>query len=258
MQINLHTHTKRCHHASGEDREYIESAIKSGIKILGFSDHAPFDKFGGGHHSGFRVDESSADEYRESLSSLRNEYENKVKIHIGFEMEYYPSYFSSMLETAIDYGAEYLILGQHFVSDETTDIHSMKCGESIENLQKYVSNVVKAIESGVFTYIAHPDMVNFTGDIKTYQDNMAMICKAASENKVPLELNLYGFRDKRNYPNSYFWELCSDFGCDVVFGIDAHSPDCFFNEEAEIAAENFIKKYSLNHISDIKIISPNK
>ena len=32
---NYHTHTKRCHHAVGEDREYIESAIQSGLKTLG-------------------------------------------------------------------------------------------------------------------------------------------------------------------------------------------------------------------------------
>ena len=39
---NYHTHTKRCHHACGEDREYVEAAIESGLKILGFSDHTFF------------------------------------------------------------------------------------------------------------------------------------------------------------------------------------------------------------------------
>ena len=42
MFANYHTHTARCRHASGEDREYVLAAVQSGVKILGFSDHAPF------------------------------------------------------------------------------------------------------------------------------------------------------------------------------------------------------------------------
>ena len=42
MDYNLHTHTYRCSHATGTEREYIEAAISAGIKIMGFSDHIPF------------------------------------------------------------------------------------------------------------------------------------------------------------------------------------------------------------------------
>ena len=51
---NFHTHTRRCGHADGEDREYVEAAIRAGIRILGFSDHSPM-IFPSGHRSGFRV-----------------------------------------------------------------------------------------------------------------------------------------------------------------------------------------------------------
>ena len=36
MYANYHTHTKRCQHAVGEDREYVEAAIAAGIQVLGF------------------------------------------------------------------------------------------------------------------------------------------------------------------------------------------------------------------------------
>ena len=42
MQVNLHTHTTRSHHASGTEREYIENAIAGGLTRFGFSDHAPY------------------------------------------------------------------------------------------------------------------------------------------------------------------------------------------------------------------------
>ena len=41
MIANYHTHTWRCMHAEGTEREYVERAIEGGLKILGFSDHTP-------------------------------------------------------------------------------------------------------------------------------------------------------------------------------------------------------------------------
>ena len=41
MIANYHTHTWRCRHADGTEREYVETAIEAGLKILGFSDHTP-------------------------------------------------------------------------------------------------------------------------------------------------------------------------------------------------------------------------
>ena len=35
MYANYHTHTKRCGHAEGEDKEYIEAAIKAVISETG-------------------------------------------------------------------------------------------------------------------------------------------------------------------------------------------------------------------------------
>ena len=39
MLANYHTHTPRCGHAIGSERQYIERAIEEGFKVLGFSDH---------------------------------------------------------------------------------------------------------------------------------------------------------------------------------------------------------------------------
>ena len=54
MFCNYHTHTYRCGHATGTDREYVENAIKVGLKTLGFSDHAPY-VFEDGYRSSMRM-----------------------------------------------------------------------------------------------------------------------------------------------------------------------------------------------------------
>ena len=44
LKQNFHTHTSRCGHAIGLDEDYVKTAIKAGIKVLGFSDHAAYEE----------------------------------------------------------------------------------------------------------------------------------------------------------------------------------------------------------------------
>ena len=41
MIANYHTHTYRCGHAEGSERDYAEKAAKAGLRILGIADHTP-------------------------------------------------------------------------------------------------------------------------------------------------------------------------------------------------------------------------
>ena len=54
MLTNYHTHTYRCHHADGTERDYVEAAIQRGFKALGFSDHSPY-IFNSDYYSGHRM-----------------------------------------------------------------------------------------------------------------------------------------------------------------------------------------------------------
>ena len=62
LKANYHTHTTRCKHAYGSEREYIEAAIALGIKTLGFSDHIPC-PYKNGFVSGIRMDMEESSEY---------------------------------------------------------------------------------------------------------------------------------------------------------------------------------------------------
>ena len=70
---NLHAHTFRCNHATGTEREYIENAIRGGMRVYGFSDHSPY-VFEGDYYSGFRMKPDMLDGYVKTISALRDEY----------------------------------------------------------------------------------------------------------------------------------------------------------------------------------------
>lgn len=200
MDYNYHTHTARCGHASGTEEEYIQNAIDAGIKYMGFSDHMAFEW--NGKDAPFRVPVSRAKEYCDTIRDLAKKYRDKIEIKVGFEMEYFKENFEQMLSGAISYGAEYLILGPHCLKADYPDvlpIHSLNSDDE-DYLEEYVSVVCEAIKTGVFTYVAHPDMITFLGDVDVYREKMRRICVASREYNTPLEINFLGIREGRFYP----------------------------------------------------------
>lgn len=254
MVYNYHTHTHRCGHADGVEEDYIKTAIAGGIKYMGFSDHIPL-KFKDGTESAYRVPTSEGKEYCDVIKAFREKYKGKIDIMVGFEAEYYPELFDEMLQSAIEYGAEYLILGQHFLAPENTGVSAnVIMTEDVGALKKYVSYVISAMDKNVFSYIAHPDFFNFGGDVGIYQEEMRKLCIAARERNVPLEMNFLGIRDNRHYPNPYFWQVAGEEKSPVIFGLDAHTAESAFDGDSLVKAKEMVEKYDLNYVGAPKLL----
>lgn len=254
IKVNLHAHTFRCGHAKGSEEEYIQRAMQNGIEIMGFSDHMPF-LFPNGYQSGYRVKVEDAKDYIDCLQKLKKKYEGKIDIRIGFEMEYYTDHFKDMFNYAKKLNAEYLILGEHFPSYEDGRFEyagvPTKNGEA---LRSYVDGCIAGINSGVFTYVAHPDVFNFVGDKELYSSEMKRLCIAAKNADIPLEINFLGIRSNRHYPNPLFWQIAGEVGCKAVYGFDAHSPLPAYDGQSEEAAKRIIDQNNLTLIEYPKII----
>ncbi len=253
LDYNYHTHTVRCRHATGTPEQYINRAIQNNIKYMGFSDHIPF-IMPSGEEFRYRVPVCEGREYMNELIALREKYKKKIELSIGFESEYYPSYFDRMLKTALDLGAEYLILGQHFSDGDIKGLHNSIETEDADKLKKYVDTVVEGIESGYFTYVAHPDVINFVGDGEIYKKEMRRICVASRENNIPLEINFLGIREERNYPNPIFWKMAGEEGSPVTFGCDAHDVNAAYDGSSFVKARKMVEEFNLNYIGRPKLI----
>ncbi|MBQ4040514.1 MAG: histidinol-phosphatase [Oscillospiraceae bacterium] len=255
MNYNYHTHTFLCGHATGTPEEYILEAINGGIRYMGFSDHAPH-TCKNGQEGGFRVPMAKAKDYVNDLNALRNKYADKIDIKIGFEMEYFPESFDEMLDTVKNFGAEYLILGEHFMHDELPDgVHATRGGDSVELLDEYVYCVTSAMKSGAFSYIAHPDMYKFTGDKSVFLNKMRDICKASAKYNVPLEINFLGIRDNRHYPDDGFLAVAGEEKCPMTFGFDAHDIKSACDLASYEKAMDKVQKYGINYIGKPTIIA---
>lgn len=252
ITANYHTHTRRCGHAKGEDREYIENAIASGIKELGFSDHSPM-LFPSGHRSGFRVPPEEAADYFESLTRLREEYKDHIRIYIGVEAEYYPETFAGYLAYMSQFPLDYKIMGQHFLWREEDGIGAFAATEDPARLQSYYENVLAGVTTGEFLYIAHPDVLHFTGDEAAYRELTADFLRRVKPLGLPLEINRLGLFDGRHYPRRAFWELCGQMDVPAVIGLDAHDPAVLLDETTADACVAFAESCGVRVLPRLEI-----
>ena len=263
MKTNYHTHTYRCNHAAdAHEREYIKQAIKAGFTDMGFADHCPMPLLDGMDPSQYdgvlhvRMTPEETADYVNTLLELREQYKNEIDIHIGFEVEYFPELFDKFIEFISQFPIDYLILGQHFGSVNDTFWFG-RSNRSEEELKLYVDLCIEAIKTGKFTYVAHPDLCNFRGEIDVYEREMTRLIKCANEYSVPLEINICGLQEMRSYPNIQFWQLASEIGCDVVLGSDAHKPENVYNAAAVRQAESLVAHYpGLHLVEKLNLISP--
>jgi histidinol-phosphatase (PHP family) len=255
MTYNYHAHTYRCSHATGTEEEYIRRAIQGGITHMGFSEHCPL-RFSDGSESSYRLPTGLMTDYFSTLQALREQYRGQIDLKIGIEMEYYPRHFETMLNSVLEAGCEYLLLGQHFIHSTETDEGTWTAivNENPRDLQEYVSCILSGMETGLFTYVAHPDIFRFSGSEDLYCREMRKICVAARERNIPLEINLLGIRDNRWYPRSLFWQMAGEEQSPVTFGFDAHDAEAAYDSASLPVAEAMVKKYRLNYIGEPKLV----
>lgn len=239
QNFNYHTHTERCGHAVFcSDEEYVKMAKENGITTLGFSDHVPVTPFEF-HQDDQRMHLDEVKEYIESIENLKQA-NSDMTILVGFEAEYEPSKveFLGDLKDKVDY----MILGQHFISgvqDKGNPNYPIE----------YANMVAKAIESGIFDIVAHPDIFMQYRDTIVKEEDKSLfyenakkaaviICQKAKEYNVPLEINFGGISKPGTkplqdgeypYPHSMFWKVASQTGNLVIQGVDAHNPNEFNN-----------------------------
>ena len=230
MKANYHTHTARCGHASGTDEQYVEAAIGQQFDVLGFSDHVPWPYESGFTHRHVRMGIEQMDEYVSAMRALKQRYAGRIELLVGFECEYFPAYMGWRAEMKEEKQLDYLIFGNHY---EETDEGGFYFGNSAkaEHLRRYVDSAAKGAETGLFAYMAHPDL--FMRRYPVFDENCRAaardLCQICKQNNLPMEVNLHdryrlGEANGNGYPNAEFFEIAYDAGAQIILGLDAHEP----------------------------------
>lgn len=252
-----HCHTYRCGHAFGKDEDYVLQAIKLGIKRLGFSDHAFLPE--GYSQPGIRGDYNLLSDYIKCIKELKEKYKDQIEIHIGLEAEYFPEmvdYYKDLLSKDI----EYLILGQHCFLSGHKFFWYFPFSYPIGYLKHYATDVIKGLKTGLFSYLAHPDLFMLGHNIWNEESEYysRKILKTCEELGIPIEVNATALRRGKSdgyyfgYPNLHFFELAKEYKVKYVLGIDAHAPEDF-SEESLNKMFDFVKRAGITFEENYRI-----
>lgn len=257
---NFHTHTSRCHHATGQDEDFVVEAIESGYKELGFSDHACW-KYDTNFTPRIRMTLDEFSDYKNSILSLKEKYKKYIQIDLGMEAEYFPKYMDWMLDFCIEEDIDYLILGNHYYK---SDEYGCYYGSAPKNrLQNYFDDCINGLETGMYAYLAHPELIMRAHDWdEEFEWGFHRICQKAKELDIPLEYNVLGLQNNMRtnqeaYPNHRFWQIASYYHNKAIIGMDAHQTKDLNPDLYELALYN-LSKYDVEIVDKIEKIDYKK
>jgi histidinol-phosphatase (PHP family) len=228
MRTDYHIHTPLCGHASGAPREYVLAAQAAGLVEIGFSDHNPMPV----QFDDWRMAPGQLPEYVGMIEEARREFP-RYPIRLGLECDFIPGYEPHIQAIGAQADWDYLIGSVHYVTPEW-DIDNPKHlkrwkEQPVDDIWRaYFAAYTKMIESCLFDFLAHPDLVKKfglrpTGDLsRFYKDTL----DAAAEAGAVLEVSTAGLRKdaKEIYPSRDFLEAAWHRHIPIVINSDAHAP----------------------------------
>lgn len=221
MITNYHTHTRWCRHGEGEIEDFIEEAVRHHLEEIAMTEHVPHaDNL---DPKRMRFEEFPA--YNKALDSAVSAYCGKIRVIKGMECEYYPEEMDWYRTLREQYGYEIMILGQHKCGDRRQYDSFRKKGP--EELKLYGETVCLGLETGFFTFLAHPDVAlngYEPGWDKTAETVMRDIFQICQDREIPVEINANGFRQHRAYPNEHALLLSKEYRLTYLISADAHEP----------------------------------
>ena len=234
-KTNFHTHVYRCGHATGDVEDYVKEAIKNGYEAIGISDHGPLPDY-------FfdRMSHNEVEDYLIDVEKAIQKYGDKIKIYKALELEYFKEFHDYYIELKKRF--DYFVLGHHYYGPHKSSWHVT----NLKELQTYVDELLAAMDSGIFSFVAHPDL--FACSYPIWDEHCVeasyKICRKAVELKIPLEINANGVRKglfskpegmRYKYPREEFWHIARECGVKVLINSDCHHAYEFNDEGVELA-----------------------
>ncbi len=232
MIPDYHIHTALCGHAAGEAREYVEQAVASGIREMGFSDHLPLSSYA---QPGYAMRREEVDGYVDTVQQLAREYAPEIRILLGGEVDFFERSIEQDARLLAEYPFDYAIGSVHFVGDGFGYDHPANrhqyAGFGVDNVYRSSYDLVaKAAATGLFRIIGHLDLAKKHGHRPEDEPSVTLAAHEAllaiKASGAALELNTAGWRKPvgEAYPAPDLLSQAAALDIPLAFGSDAHRP----------------------------------
>lgn len=269
--FNLHSHTV---FGDGKNtpEEMASSAFSLGFKTFGFSEHSVLPWY-----ESWCMTPYGQDEFIKKINQLKTEYEGKMEIALGLELDLNSDYSEKQLNSF-----DYIISSVHSIRAKSGKICYADAGakemlEGIEEVggvkdyaERYFENVVLAAKRECADILGHFDLIlkynesaKFIDEsAKWYRDMALSAADEVAKTGTIVEINTGAISRKARsvpYPTKEVIEYMNLKGVRFILSSDTHSVntlDCFFDESLEILRSCNVKTlcaYGNGEFVEIKI-----
>lgn len=234
MPIDYHTHNVRCGHAVGELEEYVQSAVRQGMKQIGLSDHMPLVHLPHDEHPDIAMPIDELPRYVEECLRLKEKYRGVIDVRVGLEGDYIEGFEEKIEAIVTGYPWDYVIGSCHFLGTwDVTDFrqaHEWEGRRVYDTFEIYYDAIQKAAATGFYDYIGHIDAIKRFAPHPPEADITALeeaALQKVKKHDLAFELNVAGIHApcKEQYPSYRMLERARVLGIPVTYGSDAHHPD---------------------------------
>ena len=229
---DYHLHTPLCRHAVGSPGEYVAAARAVGLEEVGFSDHCPMP--GPEPFDDWRMRRADLPRYLDMVAEAR-EAAAPFPVRLGLECDFIAGQEGWIEELAVLADWDYLVGSVHYLApgwdvDNPRHLSRFNVSEgAVEDIwQRYWDAFGRCARSGLFDFLAHPDLVKKFGhrpggDLRRFYEPAVA---ALAERDTALEISTAGLHKPVGelYPAGEFLRLAQAAGLAVVINSDAHAP----------------------------------
>lgn len=250
MKLDGHIHTPYCPHGSTDIfEEYIDKALEHQFTEISFTEHAPlprsFKDPTPKQDSAMKWDD--VDKYIEELQLLKEKFCNKIKINIGFEVDFIEGYEGEIKHFLNSYGPQIddSILSVHFLKHKDEYFCLDFSPEEFEKMihiygstdmiyENYYKTVLKSIQSDLGLYkpkrlghitLVHKFQKRFKSN-RSFKNEIFKILDLVHNYEYQLDYNGAGVVKplcEEPYPPEWVAHEAIIKGIPLIYGSDAHS-----------------------------------